>query len=186
MIKCCYETISLPWRNGDLYLLHSCPDAYSGSLSARLSLSRRNNTPKLSSRDLNFRFDFDRPDRSRSGPFCGMFRKAITFSETDLSVKSDFPRGLRIDQYAVRVRYEDIVDPECPRTKPHAPGYVSYALPILLIRCKYGKTRKISLRCFSKGQRKKIIEELILRVESTGKTLPVRSAELLLSKVKTR
>lgn len=70
MIKCCYETISLPWRNGDLYLLHSCPDAYSGSLSARLSLSRRNNTPKLSSRDLNFRFDFDRPNRSRSGPFC--------------------------------------------------------------------------------------------------------------------
>lgn len=118
--------------------------------------------------------------------FVGMFRKAITFSETDLSVKSAFPRGLRIDQYAVRVRYEDIVDLECPRTKPHAPGYVSYAPPILLIRCKYGKTRKISLPCFSKGQRKQIIEELILRVESTGKTLPVRSAELLLSKVKTR
>lgn len=116
----------------------------------------------------------------------GMFRKAITFSETDLSVKSDFPRGLRIDQYAVRVRYEDIVGLECQRTKPRAPEYVSYALPILLIHCKHGKTRKISLRCFSKGQRKKIIEELILRVEATGKTLPVRSAELLLSKVRTR
>ena len=116
----------------------------------------------------------------------GMFRKTIAFSETDLSVKSDFPRGLRIDQYAVRVKYEDIVALECQRTKPRAPEYVSYALPILLIHCKHGKTRKISLRCFSKGQQKKIIEELILRVETTGTILPVRSAELLLSKIKTR
>lgn len=70
MIQCCHETISLPWRTGDLYLLHPCPDAYSGSLPARLSLSRRSDTPKLSSRDLYFRFDFDRPDRSRGGPSC--------------------------------------------------------------------------------------------------------------------
>ena len=55
-------------------------------------------------------------------------------------------------------------------------------MPYLVFICKDGRKKRINLYYFSKGQRRKIIREVLLRAAASGNPLPVTSAEELMKR----
>ena len=59
-----------------------------------------------------------------------------------------------------------------------------FPTPYLYLYLRNGKRKAIHLYYFSTFQRKRIINELIRRIEDKGGSVPVRSADALLEKIK--
>lgn len=118
-------------------------------------------------------------------------RKSIVFSSDSISVQTDLKGFFRmygeLDQYAVKVKYVDIVNIDCVRSGKSSRGRSTrmyFPTPYLYLYLRNGKRKAIHLYYFSTFQRKRIINELIRRVEKTGGCIPVCSAEALLKKIK--
>ena len=119
------------------------------------------------------------------------WRKSIVFSSDCISVQKDLMGFFRmygeLDQYAVKVKYADIVNIDCERSGKSSRGRntrMYFPTPYLYLYLRNGKRKAIHLYYFSTFQRKRIINELIRRIEEKGGSVPVRSADALLEKIK--
>lgn len=112
--------------------------------------------------------------------------KNLIFDEEKISVKNDIKifGVIRRLQYAVVIKYSDIKKVFYKELKTdslgHEVSWIFVRMPYLFFECKDGKQKAINLYYFSKGQRKRIISEVIRRVEAVGNKLNVSSAEELL------
>lgn len=115
--------------------------------------------------------------------------KRILFTQKSVSVRNDFQwRGFfRRLQHAVTISFSDVVGLLYVQTTNDSNGkkmnWVFVQMPYLVFVCKDGGEKAINLYYFSRGQRKRIVDEVICRVMQMGNQLNVTSAEDLMHNI---
>ena len=115
-------------------------------------------------------------------------RKRIQLTQTEISVRTDSAclGVFRKLQYIVEVKFSEIAGLSYIFSTTDSLGKGQFMLltpmPYLVFICKDGRKKRINLYYFSKGQRRKIIREVLLRAAASGNPLPVTSAEELMKR----